>query len=195
MATKGSFRWIVIFLLFYITVINYIDRSAIAFAIGDIKVDLGLATTEIGLILGAFGLGYAVTTFLGGIAVDRWGARVVLLVAAVLWSASIGMTGLAGGFLTLYVARTVLGVAEGPDFPALTGAVSHWLAPHERAIALGNTLVAVPIALAIGAPAVTQLMHAFGWRGMFFALTALSVIWIPLWLIFFRNDPAQSRSS
>ena len=60
MATKGSFRWIVIFLLFYITVINYIDRSAIAFAIGDIKVDLGLATTEIGLILGAFGLGYAV---------------------------------------------------------------------------------------------------------------------------------------
>ena len=32
----------------------------------------------------------------------------------------------------------------------------------------------------------------FGWRGMFFALTALSGIWVPLWLIFFRNDPAQS---
>ena len=28
---------------------------------------------------------------------------------------------------------------------------------------------------------------------MFFALTVLSAIWIPLWLIFFRNDPAQSR--
>ena len=192
MAAKGGFRWFVIALLFYITVANYIDRSAIAFAISDIKAELGLGPSEIGLILGAFGLGYAITTFLGGIAVDRWGARAVLLVAAVLWTASIGVTGFAGGFLTLYVARTVLGVAEGPNFPALTGAVSRWLAPHERAIALGNTLVAVPLALAIGAPVVTQLIHAFGWRGMFFALTALSGIWVPLWLIFFRNDPEQS---
>jgi MFS transporter, ACS family, hexuronate transporter len=158
MATKGGFRWIVIFLLFYITVANYIDRSAIAYAIGGIKSELGLGPTEIGLILGAFGLGYAVTTFLGGIAVDRWGARSVLLVAAILWTASIGVTGFAAGFLTLYIARTVLGVAEGPNFPALTGAVRHWLAPHERAIALGNTLAAVPLALAIGAPVSTQLI-------------------------------------
>lgn len=192
-AGKGSFRWFVIFLLFYITVANYIDRSAIAYAIGGIKSELGLGPTEIGLILGAFGLGYAVTTFLGGIAVDRWGARAVLLVAAVMWTASIGVTGFAAGFLTLYIARTVLGVAEGPNFPALTGAVSHWLAPHERAMALGNTLVAVPIALAIGAPVSTELINAFGWRGMFFALTVLSGIWVPLWLIYFRNDPAQSR--
>src|SRR5271166_1497751 len=183
-AARGGFRWFVIFLLFYITVANYIDRSAIAFATGAIKAELGLEPAEIGLILGAFGLGYAVTTFLGGIAVDRWGARAVLLVAAVMWTASIGVTGFAGGFLTLYLARTVLGIAEGPNFPALTGAVSRWLAPHERAIALGNTLVAVPLS--------TQLIYAFGWRGMFFALTILSAIWIPLWLIFFRNDPAQS---
>ena len=192
MATKGGFRWIVIILLLYITIANYIDRSAIAFAIRDIQAELGLGPAKIGLILGAFGLGYAVTTFLGGVAVDRWGARAVLLTAAVLWSASIGATGLAGGFLTLYIARTVLGVAEGPNFPALTGAISLWLAPHERAIALGNTLVAVPLALAIGAPVATQLILAFGWRGMFFALTALSAIWIPVWLIFFRNDPEQS---
>jgi MFS transporter, ACS family, hexuronate transporter len=192
MASRGGFRWIVIALLFYITVANYIDRSAIAFAIGGIKAELGLSPAEIGLILGAFGLGYAITTFLGGIAVDRWGARAVLLTAAVLWTASIGAAGLAGGFLTLYLARTVLGVAEGPNFPALTGAVSRWLAPHERAIALGNTLVAVPLALAIGAPVATQLILMFGWRGMFFALTALSGIWVPLWLIFFRNDPEQS---
>ena len=195
MATKGGFRWIVIILLLYITIANYIDRSAIAFAIRDIQAELRLGPAEIGLILGAFGLGYAVTTFLGGIAVDRWGARAVLLTAAVLWSASIGATGLAGGFLTLYIARTVLGVAEGPNFPALTGAISLWLAPHERAIALGNTLVAVPLALAIGAPAATQLILAFGWRGMFFALTALSAIWIPVWLIFFLTTRSSRRLS
>jgi MFS transporter len=54
-------------------------------------------------------------------------------------------------------------------------------------------LAAVPLALTIGAPVSTQLIYAFGWRGMFLALTVISAVWIPLWLIFFRDDPAQSR--
>jgi MFS transporter, ACS family, hexuronate transporter len=113
-ASRGGFRWLVIFLLFYITVTNYIDRSAIAFATGAIKAELGLEPAEIGLILGAFGLGYAVTTFLGGIAVDRWGARAVLLVAAVMRTASIGVTGFAGGFSRFTSPAPFLGLRKGP---------------------------------------------------------------------------------
>jgi len=51
-----------------------------------------------GIILGAFGLGYAITTLVGGFAVDRYGARVVLAIAAILWSLSIGTTAFASGF-------------------------------------------------------------------------------------------------
>jgi predicted MFS family arabinose efflux permease len=56
-------------------------------------------------------------------------------------------------------------------------------------------LAAVPLALTIGAPVSTQLIYAFGWRGMFFALTVISAVWIPLWLIFFRDDPARDSSA
>jgi MFS transporter, ACS family, hexuronate transporter len=196
---KGSrmrpsrFRWFIIFLLFAISVVNYIDRAAISYSIPQIERDLGLSPADAGGILGAFGLGYAITTLLGGIVVDRFGSRVVLAVAAVLWSVSIGATGLATGFVMLYAARVLLGVSEGPNFPALTGAVSRWLAPQERATALGNALVAVPLALAIGGPIVTQLLAWFDWRGTFFILFGLSILWVPLWLIFYRDDPRQSR--
>ena len=54
------------------------------------------------MILGAFGLGYAVTTFLGGFAVDRWGARLVLTVAALLWRT-----------IRQWAKRTPLAVVEG----------------------------------------------------------------------------------
>ena len=91
--TPTRFRWFVVFLLFAITIVNYIDRAAISYAIPLIQRDLGFSPTESGAILGAFGLGYAITTLLGGFAVDRWGARIVLTVAAVLWSLSIGMSG------------------------------------------------------------------------------------------------------
>ncbi len=190
---RTRFRWFIVFLLFAITVVNYIDRAAIAYAIPMIQRDLGLSPAATGAVLGAFGLGYAMTTLLGGFAVDRYGARAVLTIAAILWSLSIGMTGLATSVAILYTARVLLGISEGPNFPALTGAVSHWLSPHERATALSNALLAVPLALAVGGPVVTQLLDWLDWRLTFLLLFALSIVWVPLWYFFFRDDPADSR--
>ena len=189
----SRFRWFVIALLFTISIVNYIDRAAISYSIPQIERDLGLSPTDAGGILGAFGLGYALTTLIVGFLVDRFGSRTVLAIAAVLWSVSIGATGLAANFAVLYAARVLLGLAEGPNFPALTGAVTRWLAPRERGTALGSALVAVPLALAIGGPIVTQLLNWFDWRGMFLVLFVLSIVWVPVWLWFFRDNPAQSR--
>jgi ACS family hexuronate transporter-like MFS transporter len=191
--TRTRYRWFIVFLLFAITVVNYIDRAAISYAIPAIQRDLGLSPADTGTILGAFGLGYALTTLFGGFAVDRYGARFVLGIAAILWSLSIGMTALASGFVILYAARVLLGVSEGPNFPALTGAVSNWLSPHERATALANALFAVPLALAIGGPIVTELLARLDWRLTFAALFVISAAWVPLWYFFFRDDPADSR--
>lgn len=190
---RSRYRWFVVFLLFAITVVNYIDRAALSYAIPMIQRDLGLSPAETGGILGAFGLGYAITTLIGGFAVDRYGARLILTIAAVLWSLSIGATALATSVAILYAARVLLGVSEGPNFPALTGAVSHWLSPHERATALANALLAVPLALAIGGPLVTQLLGWLDWRLTFAALFVISAAWIPLWYFCFRDDPSQSR--
>ena len=187
------FRWIVIALIFFITVVNYVDRNAISFAIGDIASEFGFADTYKGLILGAFGIGYAVTVFLGGIWADHYGAHRTLLVACLLWSAAIGLTGMAAGFGMLYAARVALGVAEGPNFPALNRTVADWLSGRERAIALSNTLVAVPLAGVIGGPVVTQLMAAAGWRWMFIVLMLLGLSWLPLWWFLFRDFPEHSR--
>ncbi|MBM3646616.1 MAG: MFS transporter [Alphaproteobacteria bacterium] len=191
--TPTRFRWFVVFLLFAITVVNYIDRAAIAYAMPLIQRDLGLSPADVGTVLGAFGLGYAVTTLAGGFAVDRYGARYVLLIAALLWSVATGMVALAGSVAVLYAARVLLGLAEGPNFPAVTGAITHWLSPRERATALGNALFAVPLALALGGPIVTELLAGLGWRWTFGILFVLSVAWLPLWFFPFRDDPAQSR--
>ncbi len=191
------FRWIVIALLFFITVVNYIDRSAISYAIGDIARDLNFSPHDqsflSGFILSTFSIGYMLTTFFGGILSDRHGARVTLFWAALVWSFAIGLTGLAVSFVMLACARVLLGVAEGPNFPAMNRAVADWLSSRERAIALSNSLVAVPLALAIGAPIVTQLILHLNWRGMFIVLMVLGLIWLPLWWFLFRDFPEHSR--
>lgn len=190
-ATK--FRWVIILLLFFITVINYIDRSAISYAIPKIKSDFGLNADQVGMILGAFGLGYMIMTFFGGILADRFGARLILFLLSLLWAIAIGLTGLATAFIMVYLMRILLGIAEGPNFPSMNRAVGDWLSEDERAIALSNSLVSVPIALAIGGPVVTGLIAVTSWRWMFVILAIAGLVWAPIWFIFFRDNPRQSR--
>jgi MFS transporter, ACS family, aldohexuronate transporter len=190
------FRWIVIALIFAVTLINYIDRSAISYAIGDIARDLQFSEHDkniySGFILSTFSIGYMLTTLFGGIFADRYGARVTLFWAALIWSLASGLTGLAGGFTMLACMRVLLGVAEGPNFPSMNRGIADWLSSRERAIALSNSLVAVPLALAIGAPMATQLIIHVGWRGMFIVLMILGFVWLPLWWFLFRDFPEHS---
>lgn len=190
-ATK--FRWVIILLLFIITVINYIDRSAISYAIPKIKEDFGLNAGQVGMILGAFGIGYMIMTFFGGILADRFGARLILFLLSILWAIAIGLTGLAATFMIVYLMRILLGIAEGPNFPSMNRAVGDWLSEDERAIALSNSLVSVPIALAIGGPVVTGLIALTSWRGMFIILAIAGLLWAPIWYIFFRDSPRKSK--
>ncbi|KEP69526.1 MFS transporter [Thioclava dalianensis] len=187
-----NYRWIVIALLFAIVVINYVDRAAISYAIDPISKELTLSDAQKGLILGAFGIGYMFTTFIGGVLTDRFGPRIILTVAVILWAVSSALTAVASSFFLLIALRALLGLSEGPMFPGLTGVVAHWLSPKERAKALGLSLAAVPFALAIGGPVVSGILSFTDWRTLYWILGAASFVWFPLWYFMFRNKPEDS---
>jgi len=189
----GKFRYVIIGILFFIILINYIDRASISYAIDDIAQLFNLNSAEVGWVLGCFGLGYAVTTFFGGIVVDRYGSKAVLAISVLLWSFSLVGTGLAFNFSMLLIFRTLLGVMEGPNFPAMTLSLKHWASKKERAKVISMDLVAVPISLALGGPIVTLLIHYTSWRWMFVVLGCVGLLWIPLWLWLFTNKPQSSK--
>src|SRR5581483_9376141 len=148
----GLFRWVIMGLAFLVTLINYLDRSAIAYAISSIKADFGLSDAQFGFIAGAFAIGYMIMTLGGGILVDLWGAHRVWSVAALLWSGCTALMGVASNFPVMFCFRTMLGLAEGPHFPSLTRVVADWLPKEERARATAIGLAAVPFAQVIGGP-------------------------------------------
>ena len=188
-----KYRWLIIGLVFFITVVNYIDRSAIAFAMPLLSKRFSLDAEAMGLTLGAFNIGYALLVFVGGLLVDHFGSRRIWVMAAVVWSLSIISTAAATGFVMLFTVRLLLGVAEGPNFPAMNRVVGDWLPSDERAIALANGLVAVPIALMIGGPIVSNLAEWLTWRGMFVVLGALGLVWAPVWYFLYRDFPELSK--
>jgi sugar phosphate permease len=189
---RSHFRWVIVALLFIITLINYIDRASIAYAIDDITKEFLLTEGQIGLVLGAFGVGYVFTTLTGGMAADKYGAKITFIVAIFFWGLGSLFTGLATGFAMVFVARIVLGLAEGPCFPALSRAISDWLSETERNRALSLALIAVPVSLAISGPIVSQLILKLTWRGTYYFLTLLALMWIPIWWWLFHNKPDDS---
>ncbi len=190
-----AYRWFIIILAFLATIINYLDRTALSYAITPLQESYHLSNADFGLIASAFGVGYLIMTVIGGVLVDNYGARKTWSIFAVLWSMACGCIGLATGFATLFIYRMILGVAEGPNFPAMTRVAADWLPVKERARALALGLCAVPFASVIGAPLISQLVANVGWRLMFLVLGALGLLWGGLWYYFFRDSPKEANIS
>jgi sugar phosphate permease len=192
-ARPTHYRWVISSLIFFITLVNFIDRSAISFVIEPLKQEFHFTDTQFGMILSAFGLGYVLLTAFGGWLVDVWGARVVWPIAAIGWSLCVGLLGFAAGFWGFIGLRFLLGVTEGPHFPAMSRAVSDWLPPSERARSLSLGLVAIPLSSVLGAPITSYLVADFGWRTMFIAISALGILWAFVWYFLFRDSPEDSK--
>jgi ACS family hexuronate transporter-like MFS transporter len=188
---KG-FRWFVMFMIFLACVINFLDRSALAYVIEPLQQTYGLTNADFGLISSAFGISYLFMTFIGGLLVDKYGSRKILTLSSILWSVTSACIGLVTGFYSLFVLRVFLGMAEGPAFPSLTRVSSDWLPAKEKAKALALSLAAVSFSSVIGAPFITQLVSHFGWRTMFYILGSLGIVWSIVWFIIFRDQPQQN---
>lgn len=181
----------VLLLLSLMYALSYLDRVNIATAGPTIKHALSLSNTEFGFAVTAFSLPYALTQVFGGLVGDKFGARRVLGVVGVLWGVATVLTGLAGGLLTLVMARGLLGLAEGAAFPTGTRAMSQWLPPDRRGFGQGVVHAASRMSNALSPLLVAGLIGWLGWRGSFFAAGGLSVTWAVVWVLWFRDRPAD----
>jgi MFS family permease len=181
---------VVLFLLCLMYGITYIDRVNVSTAASVFGTELHLSNAEIGFVFSAFAYPYLVFQIVGGWVGDRFGARIALTVAGVIWSAGTIMTGLAGSLATLIGARLVLGFGEGATFPVATRAMSDWTMPERRGFAQGITHSAARLGNAITPPMVAALIGLVSWRGSFLVMGAISLVWTLVWALYFRDNPS-----
>jgi MFS family permease len=194
MATRPRATGVVLFLLCLMYGITYIDRVNVSTAAAVFGKELQLSNTQIGFVFSAFAYPYLLFQIIGGWVGDRFGARIALTVAGVIWSVGTLTTGLAGSLMTMIAARLVLGFGEGATFPVATRAMSDWTAPERRGFAQGITHSAARLGNAITPPLVVALIAWVTWRGSFFVLGVVSLVWTLVWGLYFRDSPAEHPS-
>jgi MFS family permease len=150
---------------------NYVDRMALGLLLQEIKFDLRLSDTQLGLVTGlAFALLYATL----GIPLARWadrGNRVVLIaVATGIWSTAVALSGMARSFAQLLIARIAAGCGEAGCLPPAHSLIAHYYSRRERPRALSIYMLAAPIGMIIGFWPAAVLNDQIGWRATFVVL-------------------------
>jgi MFS family permease len=180
---------IVLFLLCLMYLITYIDRVNISTAAVDIRKEFDLTNTQLGLVFSAFAYPYAIFQIIGGWVGDNFGPRRTLFACGFIWAVATILTGFSGGLVSLFLFRVMLGFGEGATFPTATRAMQYWTPAGRRGFAQGITHSFARFGNAVTPPLVAWLMAAFTWRGSFFILGSLSLIWVFLWFSYFRDEP------
>jgi MFS family permease len=182
---------VVLGLLCVMYLITYVDRVNIATAAPAIRRELSLSNTQLGLVFSAFAYPYLLFQVFGGWVGDRFGPRRTLFLCGLIWAAATSLTGLAYSLTMLFCVRILLGVGEGATFPVATRAMQSWTPPDRRGFAQGITHAFARGGNAITPPIVAALIALVSWRGSFVVLGLCSLVWVVVWVVYFRDNPAE----
>jgi ACS family hexuronate transporter-like MFS transporter len=191
----SQYRWIICALLFFATVISYVDRGVLGYLEKYLEGIFHFDSVQYSYMTTAFQVAYAIGMVTAGWLTDRLGTRKGLALAIGLWSLAAMTPGAATGVWTFCFAMFFLGIGEAANFPACNKTVAEWFPKKERALAfgifnsganIGN--IAVPVL-------VPALVFAVGWRGAFVAAGASGLVWLIFWLWLYRTPEAHPKVS
>jgi ACS family glucarate transporter-like MFS transporter len=187
-------RYQVVILTFLLSILLYVDRVCISAAKGPVAASLGFTDTQMGWVLSAFALGYALFQTPSGLLADRLGPRRVLAAVVTFWSIFTGLTALAWNYLSMLLIRFLFGVGEAGAFPGMARAVFSWMPMTERGRVQGINFSGSRLGAAFALPGVAWMIEALGWRSTFLVLCLVGFAWAAVWYLWFRDEPSQHRS-
>lgn len=190
MKLKGL-RWYIIGLVCLATIINYIDRSALAIMWPDISQDLGMDKNDYALILNVFLVAYAVGQSVSGKMFDKIGTRLGFVVSITVWGIATALHAFARGVFSFSFFRVLLGLGEAGNWPGAVKSNAEWFPAKERALAQGIFNSGAAMGSIVAPPLIAVVWLAIGWEMTFVLLGMLGLLWVIPWLIFNKALPAK----
>ncbi len=192
----SNVHWFLVFWLFVLSAVAFLDRVNISIAGSSIAAEFGLSDVHLGWVFSSFLLGYALFQAPGGWLADKWGSRRVLAAGVLWWGIFTALTaaipsGLAGALLGFILIRFLLGAGEAIIYPASNQFVSRWIPTQERGIANGLIFAGVGIGAGITPPLITYCMVHYGWRSSFWICSLIGVVAGTVWYLSARDSPEQ----
>ena len=189
-------RWFLVFWLFVLSAVSYLDRVNFSIAEGAIADAFHLSDVQLGKVITAMLVGYSLFQTVGGRLADRFGARRVLAAGVVWWGIFTALTalvpaGIAGAFVMFVAVRFLLGAGEAVIYPAANQFVARWIPVRERGIANGWIFAGVGAGAGLTPPLITYFMVHYGWRSSFWVCAVIGFLAGAVWFLAARDTPGE----
>lgn len=187
-------RKLTLFLLTVTYFFSYMDRQILAILLEDIKADLLLSDTQLGLLSGfAFALFYATLGIPVAALADRMNRINIISIALALWSAMTAMCGLAQNFVQLLAARVGVGIGEAGSSPPSHSIIADLYPAEKRALALSIYSLGVTLGAAAGQMFGGNLTYFFDWRVAFIVIGLPGLILAIVVKLFATEPPRRAE--
>jgi len=184
--------WLAVGLLWFVGLLNYLDRQVIFSLFPLLKSDLQLTDAQLGLAGAAFLWVYALLSPIAGFAGDRFGHKRVIIASLLVWSLVTWATGQAESLAQLVAARAAMGIAEAFYLPAALALIASHHGEKTRGLATGLHFSGIYVGVVLGGWGGGWLGSQYGWRFPFLFLGAIGVAYS---LVLVLLPPSVKRSA
>jgi MFS transporter, ACS family, D-galactonate transporter len=188
-------RWRIGWLLGLGVLVNYFDRVNLSVSHGALYTAFGISDVAFGYLSAAYNWSYALCQLPVGVVLDRFGVRRVQRIGIFIWSMASFAAAITPSLTGFFGARLLLGIGEAPTFPANAKAIGVWFPARERSFATSLTDAAAKLASAIGVPLLGVLLLHVGWRWSFAATGAISLLYLLVFWVVFREPEEDAELS
>jgi len=189
-------RWLLVFWLFVLSAVSFLDRVNISVAGVLLRSDYGLSPVQLGWVFSSFLVSYTLFQTVGGRLADRLGPRRVLTIGVLWWGVFTALTAalplrIAGALALLMAIRFMLGAGEAVLYPASSQFIARWIPSGERGTANGWIFAGVGAGAGLSPPLISYIMVRYGWRSSFWVCALIGVLVGAVWYVIARDEPAE----
>lgn len=183
----GWVRWAICFLLFAAVVLSYIDRLVISILKPTLQHLYDWSEDGYGTTVTLFQMAYGIGFLFFGRLIDRIGARWGYALAMGLWTAAHIAHSLFTSIRGFAFARILLALGESGTYPAALAAAGDWYPKRERALAIGILNAGANVGAVVTPLIVPIIVLAIDWQAAFIITGLFNLVWIAIWLLFYRK--------
>lgn len=196
MKNRSFYPWLVVALLWFVALLNYMDRQMLSTMKEAMSIDIEelRSATSFGYLMAAFMWIYGLASPLAGLIADRISRKWLIVGSLFVWSLVTLLMGFTHDFNTLYALRAIMGISEALYMPAALALIADFHTGKSRSLAVGIHMTGLYVGQALGGFG-ASLSQMFSWNDTFFYFGLVGAVYAVVLALLLSEAPNREEKS